>query len=405
MARSAAVLSRPGKIGVLLSATGIAITGQGMALTAAPLLAADLSRNPLAVSAVTAATYAAVLFLGLPAGALVDRWPLRRVMVATDLLRFVLLATFALLTFGGFASIWLLIAVVFLVGVGNSFFDPAAQAAIPAVVGREPAALAKANGKLWALDTFGRGLAGPPLGAITFAAAAALPFGVQGVAFLASALLLTRLGEPRPPVERPEQPSLRAEISDGVRFLVRHAQLRTLTLGMASFNFGYNVAFAPLVLFVQDRLALGSLGFGILIAVAAVGGIAGGWIGTHLPTTVSALRVYEVALAVQALAWLGVAFGRQPLIAALGMFCIGLVATVVSVVGGSARQLLTPDDRLGRVVAATRVVGIGSAGIGALVGGAIARTTGVVDSSLYAAAGLLIVAAVAFAVGQTRLKA
>src|SRR5829696_10558856 len=85
---------------------------------------------------------------------------------------------------------------LFLVGVGNSFFDPAAQAAIPGVVGRDPAALARTNGKLWAIDTFGRGLAGPPLGALAFAAAAALPFGAQGVAFLCSALLLLRLAEP-----------------------------------------------------------------------------------------------------------------------------------------------------------------------------------------------------------------
>lgn len=405
MAESAAVLSRPSKIGVLLSATGIAIIGQGMALTAAPLLAADLSRNPLAVSAVTAATYAAVLFLGLPAGALVDRWPLRRVMVATDLLRFLLLGVFALLVHAGFASVPLLVLVVFLVGVGNSFFDPAAQAAIPGVVGRDPAALASANGKLWALDTFGRGLAGPPLGALAFAAVAALPFGAQGLAFLVSALLLTRLGEPRPPVVHREHRSLRVEISDGVRFLAQHVQLRTLTLGMASFNLGYNIAFAPLVLFVQDRLSLGSLGFGLLIAVAAVGGIVGGWVAARLPTTTSAIHVYAGALAVQGCAWLIAALGQHPAAAGAGMFCIGLAATVVSVVGGSARQLLTPDDRLGRVVAATRVLGIGSAGVGALIGGAIARYSGLVDVSLYTAAGVLLTAAVAFLLAQSRVDA
>jgi MFS family permease len=398
MVRSAAVLSPPGKINLLLSATGIAIIGQGMALTAAPLLAADLSRDPLAVSAVTAATYAAVLLLGLPAGALVDRWPLQRVMVVTDLTRFVILAAFTALVWLGYASIPLLVLVVFLVGVGNSFFDPAAQAAIPGVVGRDPTALARANGKLWAIDTFGRGLAGPPLGALAFAAAAALPFGAQGVAFLCSALLLLRLAEPRPVAELAPSRSLRTEMREGVTFLVRHVQLRVLTLGMASFNFGYNIAFAPLVLFVQDRLGLDNLGFGILVAVAAVGGVAGGWVAPRLPKRLSPVQVYAIALGIQAVAWTGIAAGRNPIIAGVGLFLVGLVATVVSVVGGSARQLLTPDDKLGRVVAATRVVGIGSAAIGALVGGTVADQVGLVDASLFAAGAVLLAAALAFVI-------
>ena len=61
------------------------------------------------------------------------------------------------------------------------------------------------------------------------------------------------------------------------------------------------------------------------------------------------------------------------------------------------RQLLTPDDKLGRIVAATRVVGIGSAAIGALLGGAIADQFGLVDASLLAAGAVLFAAALAFA--------
>ncbi len=174
-----------------------------MVTAASPLLAASLTRDPLAVSAVTAASYAAWLIVGLPAGALVDRWPRRRVMVTTDLARTAVLGILALLIATGHGSIPALVVAVFLVGVGSCFFDPAAQAAIPAVVGRDRSALSRANGKMWALDTFGRSLAGPPLGAAAFGLAAALPFGVQSGAFLASALLL--LGLPRlgaPPAHR-----------------------------------------------------------------------------------------------------------------------------------------------------------------------------------------------------------
>ena len=108
-------------LAVLLSASGIAVLGQGMALTAAPLMAASLTRSPLAVSAVTAAAYVAVLIFGLPAGALADRWPLRRLMVVTDLARFLLLAGFTVAVVEGVGSVWMLVVVVLL---ASGWFGP-----------------------------------------------------------------------------------------------------------------------------------------------------------------------------------------------------------------------------------------------------------------------------------------
>lgn len=387
-------------LGLLLASTGVAITGQGMALTAAPLLAASLTRNPLAVSVVTAASYAAWLIIGLPAGALVDRWPLRAVMVITDFLRCIALGVFAVLTVTGHAAVWSLALTVFLVGVGNCFFDPAAQSAIPAVVGRDPAALAHANGKLWALDTFGRGLIGPPLGAAAFGFAAALPFGVQSAAFLASALFLSGLRH----VARPATPPgtrLASEVREGVMFVARHAELRALTLGMAAYNLGYNVAFAPLVLFAQDRLHLSNLGFGALVATMAVGGVLGGWTGTRAAARLSARRVYAIVLAIQGIAWLTVVLSQNAVAAGCALFVVGLASTTVSVVGGSARQLLTPDHLLGRMVSVVRLLGIGSAAIGAIVGGALATAAGL-GAPFVATFGMLIVAAAIFAVSARK---
>ena len=78
-------------LNLLLASTAVAVSGQGMVIAAGPLLAASLSRHPLAVSAVAAASPAAWLVMGLPAGALVDRLSRRRVMIVTDALRAALL--------------------------------------------------------------------------------------------------------------------------------------------------------------------------------------------------------------------------------------------------------------------------------------------------------------------------
>src|SRR6266540_6306135 len=92
-------------VGPLLASTGISVTGDGALIAAAPLLAASLTRNPVAVSTVTAAFYLPWLLVGLAAGALVDRWARRPVMVAADIVRAVILATLAALVFTGTANL------------------------------------------------------------------------------------------------------------------------------------------------------------------------------------------------------------------------------------------------------------------------------------------------------------
>jgi MFS family permease len=365
-----------------------------MFLAAAPLLASSLTRNPVAVSAVTAAGYVAWFLVGLPAGALVDRWPRRAVLVAADLLRAVVLAVLVVLVVTGHVNVPVVVGAVFLVGVGSCFFEPAAQAAVPIVVGKNRDALSHANGKLWAFDTFGRALAGPPLGAAAFVAAAALPFGLDAVSFVASALFLSRLSLGRP-ASGGHEPVLRAARA-GVVYLARSAELRLLGLGMAAYNFGYNVAFATLVLYVQDVLKLGDFGYGALVATAAVGGIAGGWLGPRIGKRMSAGTVYAIALLVQGAAWTTVWLSANPWASGVALACLGVASTTVSVVGGAARQLLTPDNMLGRITAATRLLGIGSAGLGALAGGLVARAGGI-EAPLVVAAVLLAVFAVVFA--------
>lgn len=381
-------------LGLLLASTGVSVTGDGMLLAAAPLMAAALSRDPLAVASVSAAGYAAWLLVGLPAGALVDRWNRRVVMVASDLGRAAVLLAFVLLVLSDNATIASLAVAVFLVGVGSCFFDPAAQAVIPMIVGRDKDQLSRANGRLWALDTFGRSLAGPPAGAAAFAASRVLPFGLDAGSFVLSAALVSRL--PAPPVKPAVQhaPMLRA-IKAGMAHLVGHPELRTVTLGMASYNLGYNVAFATLVLYAQDVLNLGTLGFGLLIASGALGGIAGGWLAPRISGALSARSAYALTLGVQAAAWLTLLLAGNAWVAGVALVFVGIASTTGSVVGGSTRQLHTPDEMLGRVVSSTRLFGIGSAALGSVLGGVVADAGGL-GAPFVVAAGLLALASLAF---------
>jgi len=361
-----------GRLGFLLASTGVSVTGDGVLLAATPLLAASLTRDPLQIGIVSAAGYAAWLSVGLPAGALVDRWPYRRVMVTVDLLRTLVLLLLVGLIASGNATVWTLAISVFILGIGSCFFDPAGQAMIPALVGRDKDALEQANGKFWAIDTFGRALAGPPLGAAVFALGRFLPFLVDAFSFLLSALFVSRL----PEISRhtTSSPPILASIRDGVSFLSRSSELRALTLGVAGYNLGWNIASATFVLFAQDILHVGNVAYGLLLAAGAAGGVLSARLAPRLAKAVAARLIFAIGLLVQAASWLLVLLGGSPWLAAVGLVGLGFASNALSVVGGATRQRLTPDDKLGRVVAAARVLGIGSAAIGAFVGGLIADT-------------------------------
>jgi len=321
-------------------------------------------------------------------------------MVTVDLLRTLVLLLLVGLIAAGSATVWTLAISVFILGIGSCFFDPAGQAMIPALVGRDKDALEQANGKFWAIDTFGRSLAGPPLGAAIFAIGRSLPFLADALSFLLSALFVSRL--PETSRNTTSSSPILASIRDGVSFLSRSSELRALTLGVAGYNLGWNIASATFVLFAQDVLHVGNVGYGVLLAAGAAGGVLSARLVPRLAKAVAARLVFAIGLSVQAVSWLLVLLGGSPWLAGVGLVGLGFASNALSVIGGATRQRLTPDDKLGRVVAAARVLGIGSAAIGAFVGGLIAHTWGLNAPFLVAAVLVAAMSAAFFLHRQAR---
>ncbi len=375
----------PSRVVPLLAATGISVTGDGALQAAAPLLAASLTHDPLAVSTVTAAFYLPWLIAGLPAGALADRWPRRRVMLTADLLRAILLALLAALVLAGHMSLLLLVAVILLTGIAGCFFDASSQAVIPALTGRDKDALARVNGRYWSIDTVGRSLLGPPAGSVSFAASRFLPFAGDALSFLLSALCVSRL--PAMPTTGTTQP-LTTAIREGLAYLKASPQLSELATTMAAYNFSYNVAMAPFVLYATGPLHIATSAYGILLAVGALGGVITGWRAATLTRRLSHRQTMTIATLLQGLAWLGIALVHQAVAVGLFLALVGVASTLISVAASSARAAATPDHLLGRVVSAFRIFGIGAAGLGALTGGLIAQHFGL-HTPLWTAATLL----------------
>lgn len=378
----------------LWASAGVSSVGDGAYVVAAPLLAAFITRDPLGVAAVSAAAVLPWLIVGPWAGAIVDRVPRRRVMVLADVVRALTLAVLVVLVVTGSASIAALAVTSFVIISGKAFSDAAAQASLPAIVGRDAGTLARANGRLYAAETVGQSVAGPPLGGLTFTAAPWAPFLFDAVSFGLSAALISRV--PRRDVpERQAGQSVRAAIREGFAYVVGHRGLLALALAVAGYNVAYNMGFATLVLFAQESLGTSDLGFGLLIAVSALGAVVAGWRAAPLVKTLGTRGAVLAAGGVQAAAWCVLVTLSSPWLAAPAFALLGGATTLVTVAVVSERQVTVPDHLLGRVVSAFRLIGNGVAPLGSVLGGVIAASAGL-RAPLLAAAGFMAVTLVAF---------
>ena len=394
-----------------------------MYLAALPLLAAQLTRDPLAVSVVTFAGWLPWLLFALPAGALVDRLDRRRVMWTVDTARALVVAALTAAVLAGWASIPVLAVGGFLVGTGQTLFENAAQAMVVAVVGRNPRHLERANGQLVASLTVGQQLAGPPLGSAAFAVAPWLPFLADAVSFATSAGLVASirgrfraegrsgtvpgvvhspLGHPPagPPADLPADPpagrSLWGEIAEGLRFLLGHRLLRAAVLLVSASNLAFMAGEGVLVLFATEELGLGGRGYGLLLAAVAVGGLPGSLLAARIGGRVPPGRLIVGGVLAGAVVMAGFGLATDPWVAGVAYAATGAVWAVWNVTLLSLRQSIVPDRLMGRVVGAIRLVGFGTIPLGALLGGLVARTLGLRAPFLLGAA-VLAVAALAAA--------
>lgn len=371
-------------------ANTIMSTGDGMFVTAMPLLAVALTRDPRLVSLVTAAQFLPWLLLSLHAGVLADRHDRATLMWRAQAVQAVIVVLVTILVVLHAISVAALIGAGFCIGAAQVVFSNAAQAILPRLV---PAGqLAKANGRLQVSLTVGETFAGPPLGSVLFAMLRALPFGLGAGAFAGSALLLSGLPRGERPAASPVP--MRGGIAEGLRYLTGHRLLRTLALLLGVSNFSWQMCQAVLVLFATGPLHAGARGYGLLFTASAVGAILGGFVNPVITRKIGMLPSLVLAMAALAAATAGVGLAPNAIVAGLIMVCEGFLVTMWNVVTVSLRQEIVPEQLLGRVNSVYRLIGWGLIPIGAAAGGLIARTAGLRAPFLVAAATCAVALAV-----------
>jgi len=365
-------------------ANAISSTGDGAFVAALPLLAVTISRDPRLVAVVTAAGFIPWMVLSLPAGALVDRYDRAALMWRAQAVQAVVVAAVAVLVVFRIANIAVLGLAGLLLGSAEVVFSNAAQAVLPALV--PPELLARANGSQQVSLTVGETFFGPPAGSLLFAAAAALPFGLDAASFAGSAALLARLPRTSTDTGQP-RPAIGAQIAEGLRWLYRHRLLRVVAVLLGVFNFGNQMGQAVLVLLATQTLHVGTRGYGLLLAVTAVGSVAGGLVSPAVTRWLGMLPSLIIAGAVDAAVFAGLGLAPDAAVAALMLAGQGFTVTMWNVVTVSLRQQIVPAGLLGRVNSVYRMLGWGLMPLGALAGGFVAHAAGL--RAPYLGAGLL----------------
>lgn len=343
-----------------------------MVRVAFPLLALQYTHSPVLVAGVALADRLPALLVGLPAGAVADRLPRRLVALLSAWGRLVVVGGFGALLALGWGGLPLLYVTVLLLGCGEQFYEAAAFAVLPSIVHRSD--LDGANSRLFVVDVVGEQFVGQAAGGAALALSRAVPFVLDGASFGLAALLFGWC-VPKEAARPAPATSLRKDLLVGLRWFAGHPLLRTLAILIGSFAFCQTMVFSIFVLYARLELHISTAGYGLFMAITAVGGILGSWLSPGAVRRLGSLGTIAVGGGLAGAAYLLLAARSSVPVALVALTAEGVFVPVAIVASLALRQRLIPDELLGRVGMVFRVVVFACLPAGALAGGLLARVT------------------------------
>ena len=358
----------------LVGSSWVTNLGDGMLIAAAPLLVASQTRNALLVSSAMFALQVPWLLIGLFAGALADRLDRRRVIMAANAARGLVLAILCVVIATDHVNIGIVLGAFVALGTAEVFVDATAGTLTPMLVDKSD--LGIANSRLMTGMITGNQLVGPAIGALLFSVGMVYPFSITVVCIAVGVLLVSRIGTPPGAVREQVDTHIRQDIADGVRWLMGNPPVRTLAIIIVVFNVTWAAPWAVLVLWAIERVGIDEAGFGLLTTASALGSLVGtfsyGWLEKRVPlawlmrTVLLCEVLFHLAMALTTSAW-----AAYPL-----MFFFGAYAFVWGTLSQAVRQRATPSELQGRVGSVYMICVMGGMLVGSVLGGAIASTWG-----------------------------
>lgn len=371
--------------GALASALGTAI---GSIIITWLVYSSTLS--PIAISLLGIVQLLPTLAFGILAGALVDRWDRKRLMIGCDVARAVTFGGLTVFVWAYGANTTVLLVVVFVVAAFGTLFRPATNATIPRIIG--PDEVNDGNGLLQGGTTVAQFVGSPLGGVVLITAGAVAGLALNALTFAISGALIFLMvfpaaaARPQPPVA----PSLFREVREGLRYLRSQTALLTITLTAMGGNFFFSIWGGFTVIYAVERLHLGAAGFGLLVA-ATTGGFALGSVlpgrlhterapGAWLPFTWGIAGAFVLLLA----------FASTLAVASLFEFAAGLLLSFGNTTWLTGVQRTVPDEYLGRFFATDEAGSFAMIPAAFAVGGVLILYLGITPTFVIAGLGGLV---------------
>ena len=393
-------LALNGSFSALWTGQLISLFGDRVHQVALAFLVLGLTNSPLAMAMVFVAATLPNLLLSPFAGAYVDRWNQRDVMVVSDLLR---AGAVLLIPIVAFTNIYLVYPFVFLVTSISIFFRPARVAVLPRIVRRDE--LLTANAAMWAGETFADIIGYPLAGIFVAFLGDALPlaFWFDAATYAASAVLIASIFVP--PLRRQsgeagadaeEKPgSVIAEMREGLQFLRRDRVLfgNTIQAAFAQFAIGALTVLTPVLVrdVIADPNVEPTAAYAFLETAIGIGNLIGGFAIGLIGTRLAKGRTVILGYVLWGIAMVAVAFAGNLILAFGILFGAGIANMIFVIPSQTLFQERTPAELIGRVVSFRFALVFGSMTLAMAVGGLLAQVVGVVP--VLAISGLVSIAA------------
>jgi predicted MFS family arabinose efflux permease len=359
---------------LLWSGQVVSTLGSAASSVVYPLLILAMTESPAAAGIAGALSHLPYLLFSLPAGALIDRWDRKRVMILCDLGRALTVLTIPLALWLDLLTIWQIYVAAFIEGSLFVFFNIAEVAALPRVVSTAqlPQAAAQNEAAFAAAH-----IVGPSFGTALFQLLGrAAPFVADAVSYLVSvftlALIRTDFRAPKPASVM----NLRAEILEGLHWLWRQPLIRYMAFLTGSINF-VNAATGLIVIVLAQQLGARPVDIGLIFSIGGIGGVLGSLIGGQVQKRFSFGQVIVCVMWLDAVLFPLYALAPAYLLLGVVFALMYFLGPVYNVVQFSYRLALIPDALQGRVNSTFRLLAFGLMPIGAALSGFLIERAGV----------------------------
>lgn len=365
---------------VLMVGSSISMLGSRISTVAFPMLVLGLKNSPFITGLVALAVIAPSALVYVPAGALVDRWNPRRVMLVTEILRGLAVASIvlSLAIFGQqHISIWFLIPVMVTEEILEIFFMLADRRYLAGLMERDNIGSRQAYIEV---RSHGAVLAGRPIGPFLFTISPLLPFLADALSFLfsmGSLVMIRRSDEPVRKLQRVPPTQLARDIGQGASWLRKDRRAFLSIFLMAATSL---VAQSLLLMFLSEGHSrkLSTVAIGVVLAASGAGGAVGAICSRFLPDGIGGfwLPIQMVAWCI-ALTSLTIAGGLSVFWSAAAMLILGLFGAIGNIQFGTYVVSNIADDMIAKVTGIGQMVAIGACALGPVLGGATVQRYGV----------------------------